>query len=104
MLEGHIHMEFNILLMLNSNLVGYKDSDWNTDIYDHKSTPRYIFHLGSGPIFWSSKKQVSIALSFAVVDYSSFLNYATAKYIWIQNILYEFSFQQEQLTLIWCDN
>ena len=38
-------------------LVGYTDSDWVGDSIDRKSTYRYVFMFGGGPIFWSSKKQ-----------------------------------------------
>ena len=31
-------------------IVGYTDSDWVGDVDDHKSTSRFIFYLGSGPI------------------------------------------------------
>ena len=37
-------------------LVGYIDSDWAGDSIDHKSTSRYVFMFGGGPIFWSRKK------------------------------------------------
>ena len=44
-------------------LVGYIDSDYAGDIDDRKSTSGYIFHLGSGPMLWSSKKQSTVSLS-----------------------------------------
>ena len=37
-------------------LVGYTDSDWVGDSIDQKSTSRYVFMFGGGPIFRSSKK------------------------------------------------
>ena len=36
-------------------LVGYADFDWVGDSIDQKSTYRYVFMFGSGPIFWSNK-------------------------------------------------
>ncbi|XP_038904408.1 secreted RxLR effector protein 161-like [Benincasa hispida] len=45
------------------NLVGFSDSDYVGDLNDRKSTPGYIFMLGSGAISWSSKKQPIITLS-----------------------------------------
>ena len=44
-------------------LVGYTNSDYAGDIDDRKSTSGYIFHLGSRPISWSSKKQSIVTLS-----------------------------------------
>ncbi|XP_057751139.1 secreted RxLR effector protein 161-like [Arachis stenosperma] len=46
------------------NLVGYTYSDWAGDIETRKSTSG-LFHLGSGAISWSSKKQPVVALSTA---------------------------------------
>ena len=36
---------------------------------DRKSTVGYVFNLGSGPITWACKKQQSLALSLAEVEY-----------------------------------
>ena len=46
-------------------LVGYTDFDWVGDSTGQKSTSRYVFMFGGGPICWSSKKQTVIALSSA---------------------------------------
>ena len=37
-------------------LVGYSDADWAGDIDSRRSTSGYCFMLGSGLIFWKSKK------------------------------------------------
>lgn len=57
-------MEFGIRNCRNSGwLVLCTDSDWAGCLDDRKSTSRYIFFLGSGPISWCSKKQDVVALS-----------------------------------------
>ena len=33
------------------DLVGFKDSDWEGHSIDRKSTSRYVFIFGGGPIF-----------------------------------------------------
>ena len=55
-------------------LVGYIDSDWVGDSIDRKSTSRYVFMFGGGPIFWSRKKQAAIALSSAEAEYRGAMN------------------------------
>ena len=50
-------------------LVGYTDSDWVGDSIDQKSTSRYVFMFGGGPIFQSRKNNAAIALSSADVEY-----------------------------------
>ena len=44
-------------------LVGFTNSDWVGDNNDRKSTSGYVFMLVYGPISWSSKNKISIALS-----------------------------------------
>ncbi|KAK2435997.1 hypothetical protein QL285_021017 [Trifolium repens] len=50
-------------------LVGYTDSDWAGDLETRKSTSGYVFHLGTGEILWSSKKQPVVVLSIAEAEY-----------------------------------
>ncbi|KAL0440730.1 UNVERIFIED_CONTAM: Retrovirus-related Pol polyprotein from transposon TNT 1-94 [Sesamum radiatum] len=38
-------------------VVGYVDSDYASDLNDSKSTTRYVFTLGGGPICWKSTVQ-----------------------------------------------
>ena len=74
---------------LELELVGYTDSDWVGDSIDRKSTSRYVFMFGGGPICWSSKKQVAIALSSVEVEYRGAVN-ACIQAVWLQGILSEF--------------
>ena len=55
-------------------MVGYTNSNWASDSIDQKSTSRYVFMFGCGPIFWSSKKQDAIALSLAETEYRGAVN------------------------------
>jgi hypothetical protein len=69
------------------DLIGFTNSDWAGDDKDRKSTSRYTLSLGSGPICWSSKKQPTIALSFAEVEYRV-INYVI-RALWLQQFLNE---------------
>ena len=40
----------------NINLEGYVDSDWAGSAFDRKSTSRCCFSMGSGVIYWFSRK------------------------------------------------
>ncbi|KAG6521378.1 hypothetical protein ZIOFF_018494 [Zingiber officinale] len=53
----------------DNKLVGFCDSDWAGSLDDRRSTSAYMFCLGSKIISWSSKKQSSVALSSAEVEY-----------------------------------
>ena len=46
-------------------LVGFTDSDWAGSVADRKSTSGCCFSLGSTAVSWFSRKQKSVALSFA---------------------------------------
>ena len=59
--------------------------------------------ISHGPIFWSSKKQHTIFLSLAKVEYSGAVNAAT-QCVWLQGILGEIGFAFDSPTVIWCDN
>ena len=94
-----IHYESRCTL----DLVGYTDFDWLGDAKDRKSTLRYVFSIGSGPIYWSRKKQSIISLSSSEAKYKGVVN-ATTQVIWLQNFLIELGVQFHQPTVIWCDN
>jgi hypothetical protein len=84
-------------------LVGFTDSDWAGDPYDRKSTAGYVFSLGSGPDTWARKKQQAIALSLVEAEYRATIN-ASQEAPWLRQILSEFGFHHQHLTILWCDN
>ena len=84
-------------------MVGYKDSNWAGDSIDQKSTSRYVFMFGGGPIFCSSKKKDSIALSSAEVEYRGAMN-ACIQAVWLQGILSKFDLGSNFFTVLFCDN
>ena len=75
---------FGILYVVSCTLdiVGYIDPDWPSDGTDRKSTFGYVFNFFSGPICWSSKKQSTLALSSAEVEYMGVVN-ATTHVVWL---------------------
>lgn len=66
---------FNLLLtsyytiVSTPTLTGHCDVDYAGDLDSWKSTPEYIFSLGSRSICWKTKKQVSVSLSTAKAEY-----------------------------------
>ncbi|XP_057856875.2 secreted RxLR effector protein 161-like [Cryptomeria japonica] len=67
--QGTISYGIHYSVGCTLDLIGYTDSDWAGYSIDRKSTSGYVLSLGFGPICWSSKKQSSIALSSAEVEY-----------------------------------
>jgi hypothetical protein len=48
---------------------GYADADWGSDLAKRKSTTGYIFIMIGGPISWTSRKQITVALSTMEAEY-----------------------------------
>eukprot|EP00253_Pinus_taeda_P034810 PITA_34810 len=67
-------------------------------VIDRKSTSGYSLSIGSGPICWSSKKQVVISLSSVEAEYRGVVN------MWLHHFLTKLGVQFHQPIVIWCDN
>ena len=66
----------------------FSDADWNTLLGDSLSTTGYIFTLGSGVIFWKSKKQTIIANSTMEAELIA-LTSPSEDENWLRDLLYE---------------
>jgi hypothetical protein len=53
------------------NLIGYRDLYWAGCMDDRKSTSGYTFNMGLAIVAWSIKKQPSVSLSIAEVQYKA---------------------------------
>ncbi|KAH9308523.1 hypothetical protein KI387_036434, partial [Taxus chinensis] len=84
-------------------LQGYTDSDYAGSVDDRKSTSRYVFHLGSGPISWVSKKQYVVDLSSTEAEYRGARG-AVCEVIWLCHILADIGIPEEKTPIIHCDN
>ena len=67
-------------------LVGYTDVDWAKNANDRRSTSGYTFLLGSAAIVWSSKKQLTVAMSSMEAEYRG-PTVATCDVIWLKRLL-----------------
>ena len=61
--QGTIDYGIHYTIGAQLDLIGSTDSDWTRDGNDRKSTSRFVFMIASGPICWSNKKHVALALS-----------------------------------------
>lgn len=84
-------------------LTGFSDSDWAGNPDDRRSTSGYAFHIGSGVVSWSSKKQPTVSLSSTESEYKALTN-ATCEAIWLRRILADLEEAQSGATCINCDN
>jgi hypothetical protein len=70
---------------------------------DRKSTSGYCFSLGSTMIFWSSRKQGSIAQITAEAKYI-FASAASREAVWLRKLLSDLFSAELEPTIIHCDN
>ena len=83
-------------------LVGYSDADWAVNADDRKSSLGGCFYVGNNLVSWMSKKQNSISLSIAEVEYVVAGSCCT-QLLWMQKLLHDYGICQKHLT-IYCDN
>jgi len=57
--------------MSEMSLLGYVDTDWAGDVNDRRSISGYTFVTAGAAISWSSKKQLSVALSSTEAEYGA---------------------------------
>ena len=84
-------------------LVRYSDSDWSEDMDDHQSTTSFVFYMGDIAFTWVSKKQSIITLSTCKAEYVTATS-CVCHAIWLQNLLKELGFPQQEPTKIFVDN
>ena len=70
---------------------------------DRKSASGFVFHIGSGAVFWSSKKQPVIALSTMEAEYMA-AALCACQAVWLRHVLEDLHQQQLSPTTIYCDN
>jgi hypothetical protein len=84
-------------------LMGWMDSNWDTDIDNHHSISGYMFSLGGSTISWSAKKQPTIATSSAEGEYMASCH-ATKECMLLRTLLKLIGFAQLDPTSFCCDN
>lgn len=67
-------------------LGGYSNADFAGSIDDRASTLGYLMNMGSASVYWSCKKQATVATSLAEVEYISAWEEA-CEIVWLRRIL-----------------
>jgi len=95
---------YGIWYSRETNLViaGYSDADWAGNVDDRKSTSGGCFYVGNNLVAWLSKKQASISLSTAEVEYIAAGSCCT-QLLWMKTLLGDCGFSQDTM-IINCDN
>eukprot|EP00253_Pinus_taeda_P027228 PITA_27228 len=85
------------------SLLSLTDVDWAGSVDDRKSTSGGAFFMGSRLVSWFSKKQSSIALSIAEVEYVAAASCCT-QLLWMVQTLQDFQITCTPPISILCDN
>eukprot|EP00253_Pinus_taeda_P032914 PITA_32914 len=102
-LKGTVNLGIMYIDESDVVLTGFCDSDWAGNPNDRRSTSGYAFHIGSGVVSWSSKKQPTVSLSSTESEYKALTN-ATCEAIWLRRIIADLEETQSGATCINCDN
>ncbi|XP_057826602.2 retrovirus-related Pol polyprotein from transposon TNT 1-94 isoform X1 [Cryptomeria japonica] len=102
-LRGTIGYGLKYSLNTSILLEGYSDSDWAGSVKDRKSTSGICFNLGSAVISWACRKQSSVALSTAEVEYIA-ASIASREAVWLHKLLVGLFGQASGPTTIHCNN
>lgn len=89
--------------MRSTALVAYSDVDWAGDNTDKRSHGGYFMLWGSNLIFWSSRKQPTVARSSTKAEYRSLAD-AASELNWSEAILQELGMATTTPATILCDN
>jgi hypothetical protein len=65
---------------------GYTDANWAGNVSDRRLTNGFMFSFGSGDVSWSSKKQLTVALSSMKVEYKG-ATFVAYEVVWLQKLL-----------------
>ena len=86
-------------------IVGYMDSDFQSDRGNTKSTSGYVFTLGGGAIAWRSVKQKCVSDSTMEAEYVA-ASEAAKEVVWLRNFLMDLDVIPglPKIITIYCDN
>src|ERR1700732_196258 len=83
-------------------LCGYSDADYAGSRVDRKSTSGTCFFLGTSLVSWFNKKQNSVVLSTAEVEYIA-AGSCVAQILWMKQELEDYGLRYDHIP-IYCDN
>jgi hypothetical protein len=75
--------DYDLLYKKNKKcvLVGYSDAEFVGSVDDRASTSGYLMNMGSAAIFWSCKKQTTVANSSTEAEKGGMLDIMILKYL-----------------------
>jgi hypothetical protein len=93
-------LSYGIWYSRETNLVvaGYSNADWAGNADDQKSTSGGCFYVENNLVAWMSKKQATISLSTAEVEYIAAGSCCT-QLLWMKTLLGDYGFSQDTMII-----
>ncbi|XP_039968988.1 secreted RxLR effector protein 161-like [Bactrocera tryoni] len=88
---------------VTSDIVGFCDADWGSDLVARRSTTGYIFKLQGAPISWSTRRQRTVALSSTEAEFMA-MTAAIQEATWLQRLQDELTPEASTVMDLHCDN
>ncbi|KAL3361573.1 hypothetical protein AABB24_014440 [Solanum stoloniferum] len=85
------------------SITAYCDSDWAACPDTRKSVSGYVVLMGDSPISWKSKKQTTISLSSAEVEYRA-IRKVVGEIVWLERLLTELNMTCTLPISVFCDS
>lgn len=84
-------------------ITAYSDSDWGGDIADRRSTTGYCVFVNDNLVSWSTKKQVTVALSSAEAELIA-MTEVVKEVLWFTQLIGELKYTVKYPVVIYVDN
>ncbi|KAA8490487.1 Retrovirus-related Pol polyprotein from transposon TNT 1-94 [Porphyridium purpureum] len=101
-LKGTINYGLQFSSNGNSDLIGYVDSDYASDLRTRRSTTGYAFTINGSVVSWKSRLQPTVALSTTEAEYMA-LSDACKEAQWFQYLMEFLGFKSKSIPMF-CDN
>lgn len=115
--EPHLKAAYHVLRYLKADpclgiflsnstdcsVTAYCDSNWASCPDSRKSVSGYIVLMGDSPISWKSKKQTTISLSSAEVEYRA-VRKVVGELVWLERLLTELHQPCNLPVSVFCDS
>ncbi|KAF5464172.1 hypothetical protein F2P56_014267 [Juglans regia] len=96
--QGILFLSFNTL-----HVTAYTNLDWASCPTTRRSTTGYFIQLGTSPISWRTKKQMTVARSSAETEYRA-MAVTTCEFTWLKQLLADFGISHPEPFSLHCDN
>lgn len=81
-----------------TELIGFSDADYGSDLDCRRSNTGYVFMMNNGPVTWCSRKQNTVALSTTESEYMAAAE-AAKELLWLQQLLVDIGEAQQSISL-----